>query len=77
MFTLLNANGKPCLIPQVNYNCILHGATLTTEALAFLQCAQDVFSRVNDHQWLGWGTLLLPGLNKVMEDEDTEHEQWA
>jgi len=36
-----------------------------------------VFSRVDDFQWLGWGTLLLPGLKKVMEDGEVEHEQWA
>jgi len=50
---------------------------LTTKASAFLQCTQDVFSRVDDFQWLGWGTLLLPGLKKVMEDGEVEHEQWA
>jgi len=35
------------------------------------------FSRVDDRQWLGWGTLLLPGLKKAVEDEDAECKHWA
>ena len=72
MFTLLDANGKPCPIPQINYNCILHGVTLTTEASMPLQHAQDMFSQIDNYQWLRWGTLLLPGLQKVVEDEEVK-----
>jgi len=42
-----------------------------------LKRTQDAFSNVKDHQWLPWGTLLLPELKKVVYEEDTECEHKA
>jgi len=38
----------------------------------FLQHGQDMFSQIDNCQWLRWGTLLLPGLQKVVEDEEVK-----
>jgi len=42
-----------------------------------LKHAQDAFSSVEDHQWLEWGSLLLPELKKVIDEEDAERERKA
>jgi len=33
--------------------------------------------RIEDRQWLAWGVLLLPGLQKVVEDEEAKRERTA
>ena len=55
----------------------MQGAIASTDALDFLKHAQDTFIWIEDHQWLAWGMLLLPGLQKVVEDEEAECEQTA
>ena len=51
--------------------------TPSTEAAKLLKCAQDTFSSVEDRQWLTWGSLLLPELKKVVNEEDAECEHKA
>jgi len=37
-----------------------------------LKHAQDAFSSVEDFQWLTWGSLLLPEVKKVVDEENVE-----
>jgi len=50
----------------------LQGEITSANALEFLKHTQDAFIQIKDCQWLAWGVLLLPSLQKVVEHEEAE-----